>query len=87
MAAPQILAGNTVLLKHAKNVPAAAQAMQKLFNDAGLPDGVFTNLFISTASTEHVLADPLVRGVALTGSERAGTSVGAAASVPGHKFL
>lgn len=79
VAAPQILAGNTVLLKHAKNVPAAAQAMQKLFNDAGLPDGVFTNLFISTASTEHVLADPLVRGVALTGSERAGTSVGAAA--------
>ncbi|EQD29359.1 NAD-dependent succinate aldehyde dehydrogenase, partial [mine drainage metagenome] len=64
---------------HAKNVPAAAQAMQKLFNDAGLPDGVFTNLFISIASTDHILADPLVRGVALTGSERAGTIVGAAA--------
>jgi succinate-semialdehyde dehydrogenase / glutarate-semialdehyde dehydrogenase len=42
VAAPQLLAGNTILLKHAENVPASALAMQKLFDDAGLPDGVFT---------------------------------------------
>lgn len=77
--APQILAGNTLVLKHAANVPAAALAMQKLFDDAGLPTGVFTNLFAPTTATEHILAHPLVRGVALTGSERAGTVVGAAA--------
>jgi succinate-semialdehyde dehydrogenase/glutarate-semialdehyde dehydrogenase len=79
IAAPQILAGNTIVLKHAENVPAAAQAMQSLFDDAGLPDGVFTNLFSPIAATERILAHPLVRGVALTGSERAGAAVGAAA--------
>ena len=77
--APQILAGNTIVLKHAANVPASALAMQKLFDDAGLPTGVFTHLFAPTTATEHILAHPLVRGVALTGSERAGTVVGAAA--------
>jgi len=77
--APQILAGNTIVLKHAENVPASAMAMQKLFDDAGLPEGVFTNLFAPIAATEHILAHPLVRGVALTGSERAGKAVGAAA--------
>jgi succinate-semialdehyde dehydrogenase/glutarate-semialdehyde dehydrogenase len=79
VAAAQILAGNTVVLKHAENVPASALAMQKLFDDAGLPDGVFNNLFAPISATEHILAHPLVRGVALTGSERAGTAVGAAA--------
>jgi succinate-semialdehyde dehydrogenase / glutarate-semialdehyde dehydrogenase len=79
VAAPQLLAGNTIVLKHAENVPAAALAMQKLFDDAGLPDGVFNNLFAPISATEHILAHPLVRGVALTGSERAGTAVGAAA--------
>jgi succinate-semialdehyde dehydrogenase/glutarate-semialdehyde dehydrogenase len=79
VAAAQILAGNTIVLKHAENVPAAALAMQKLFDDAGLPEGVFCNLFAPISATEHILAHPLVRGVALTGSERAGTAVGAAA--------
>jgi succinate-semialdehyde dehydrogenase / glutarate-semialdehyde dehydrogenase len=79
VAAAQILAGNTIVLKHAENVPAAALAMQKLFDDAGLPDGVFNNLFAPISATEHILAHPLVRGVALTGSERAGTAVGSAA--------
>jgi len=50
-----------------------------LFDDAGLPDGVFCDLFAPVSATEHILAHPLVRGVALTGSERAGTAVGAAA--------
>jgi succinate-semialdehyde dehydrogenase/glutarate-semialdehyde dehydrogenase len=79
VSAPQILAGNTIVLKHAENVPASALAMQKLFDDAGLPAGVFTNLFAPISATDHIMAHPLVRGVALTGSERAGTAVGAAA--------
>jgi succinate-semialdehyde dehydrogenase / glutarate-semialdehyde dehydrogenase len=79
VAAPQILAGNTIVLKHAENVPASALAMQRLFDDAGLPEGVFTNLFAPITATDHILAHPLVRGVALTGSERAGTAVAAAA--------
>jgi succinate-semialdehyde dehydrogenase/glutarate-semialdehyde dehydrogenase len=79
VAAAQILAGNTIVLKHAENVPAAALAMQKLFDDAGLPEGVFNNLFAPITATEHIMAHPLVRGVALTGSERAGTAVAAAA--------
>lgn len=79
VAAAQILAGNTIVLKHAENVPASALAMQKLFDDAGLAEGMFTNLFAPISATEHILAHPLVRGVALTGSERAGTEVGAAA--------
>ena len=79
VAAAQLLAGNTIILKHAENVPAAALAMQRLFDDAGVPDGVFSNLFAPISATEHILAHPLVRGVALTGSERAGTAVGAAA--------
>jgi succinate-semialdehyde dehydrogenase/glutarate-semialdehyde dehydrogenase len=79
IAAAQLLAGNTIVLKHAENVPAAALAMQQLFDDAGLPAGVFNNLFAPITATEHILAHPLVRGVALTGSERAGTVVAAAA--------
>jgi succinate-semialdehyde dehydrogenase/glutarate-semialdehyde dehydrogenase len=79
VSAAQILAGNTIVLKHAESVPASALAMQKLFDDAGLPAGVYTNLFAPIDATAHILAHPLVRGVALTGSERAGTDVGAAA--------
>jgi succinate-semialdehyde dehydrogenase/glutarate-semialdehyde dehydrogenase len=79
VAAPQILAGNTIVLKHAENVPGSALAMQRLFDEAGLPDGVFNNLFAPISATDHILSHPLVRGVALTGSERAGTVVAAAA--------
>ncbi len=79
IAAPQILAGNTIVLKHAENVPASALAMQRLFDEAGLAEGVFNNLFAPVTATEHIMAHPLVRGVALTGSERAGTDVAAAA--------
>jgi hypothetical protein len=75
----QILAGNTVVLKHAGNVSASALAMQKLFDDAGLPDGVLCNLFAPISATDQILAHALVRGFALTGRERAGTAVGAAA--------
>ncbi|GAA0516867.1 NAD-dependent succinate-semialdehyde dehydrogenase [Tatumella terrea] len=73
--APQLAAGNTLLLKHASNVPQCAEAFQQLMLDAGLPAGGFTNLFLPHNKIEDVLKDPRVHGVALTGSEKAGASV------------
>ncbi len=73
--APQLAAGNTLLLKHASNVPQCALAFQQLMLDAGLPAGGFTNLFLPHNKIETVLKDPRVHGVALTGSETAGASV------------
>lgn len=70
--APQISAGNTILLKHAAIVPQSAAAMEKLMTEAGLPDGVFKNLYPTREQLETIINDPRVRGVALTGSERAG---------------
>jgi succinate-semialdehyde dehydrogenase/glutarate-semialdehyde dehydrogenase len=72
---PNIMAGNTVLVKHASNVPQCAQAMQDLFTECGLPPGVFTNLFIPVDFVESILADDRVQGVSLTGSEKAGAAV------------
>lgn len=77
--APQLSAGNTILLKHAGIVPQSAQACEKLMLDAGLPKGAFTNLFPTHEQVEAIIAHPLVRGVALTGSEGAGAVVAAAA--------
>lgn len=78
-AAPNIMAGNCIMLKHASNVPQCALAIEKLFTDAGAPEGLYTNLFISTDKIEDLIADPIIRGVSLTGSEGAGASVAAAA--------
>lgn len=78
-AALAIMAGNTVLLKHASNVPACALIIEKIFTDAGAPTGVFQTLLISSTDTELVIADPRVRMVSLTGSEDAGSQVGALA--------
>ncbi|MBT1167064.1 NAD-dependent succinate-semialdehyde dehydrogenase [Bifidobacterium simiarum] len=75
VAAPQLAAGNVVVLKHASNVPQCAQLMERLFMEAGAPKGVFTNLFLPHDLTEHVIASPYVRGVALTGSEKAGSII------------
>ncbi len=77
--APQVTAGNSIVLKHAGNVPQSALAMEKLFRDAGAPEGLLSNLFVSHEDAERVIADPRVRGVALTGSERAGSAVAAVA--------
>ncbi|MCA9013384.1 MAG: NAD-dependent succinate-semialdehyde dehydrogenase [Planctomycetaceae bacterium] len=82
-ATPNIMAGNTVLLKHAGNVPQCAEKIQTLFDECDLPAGVYTNLFISTDMVETILADKRVQGVSLTGSERAGSAVAALAG----KFL
>jgi succinate-semialdehyde dehydrogenase/glutarate-semialdehyde dehydrogenase len=80
VAAPQLLAGNTILLKHASNVPQAAAAFDDLFARAGLPAGGFKNLYLPHDLTEHVIDDSRVRGVALTGSEDAGATIAAYAA-------
>ena len=77
--APQLSAGNTMLLKHASNVPQSAQAFEKLMHEAGLPDGGFQNLFATRSQIELILNDPRVQGVALTGSEGAGAVIAAQA--------
>ncbi|WP_227247547.1 NAD-dependent succinate-semialdehyde dehydrogenase [Paraburkholderia caribensis] len=76
VAAPQLIAGNVVLMKHAENVPQCALAFARLFEEAGAPEGVYTNLFCSIDQVGALIDDFRVRGVALTGSERAGASVG-----------
>lgn len=73
--APQLSAGNTVILKHAANVPQCAAAFEKLMREAGLPDGAFTNLYASREQVTLILQDDRVHGVALTGSEGAGAAV------------
>lgn len=77
--APQLSAGNTMLLKHASNVPQSAAAFEKLMRDAGLPDGAFLNLYATRSQVEMIINDPRVHGVALTGSEDAGAVVAAQA--------
>jgi succinate-semialdehyde dehydrogenase / glutarate-semialdehyde dehydrogenase len=77
--APQLSAGNTMLLKHASNVPQSAAAFEKLMHEAGLPKGAFKNLYATRSQVEFIINDPRVHGVALTGSEDAGAVVAAQA--------
>src|SRR3954451_9896713 len=79
VAGPNLVLGNTVILKHAEITPQCAVAIEQLFTDAGAPDGVFTNTFLRIADVEQVIADARIQGVTLTGSERAGSAVGALA--------
>lgn len=76
VAASQLVAGNVVLMKHAESVPQCALAFARLFEEAGAPEGVYTNLFCSVEQIAALIDDFRVRGVTLTGSERAGTAVG-----------
>lgn len=78
-AVPAILAGNVVLLKHASNVCGVARAIEELFVEAGFPVGTLTSLYIDSSRAEELVGHPALRAVALTGSERAGRKVGAAA--------
>jgi succinate-semialdehyde dehydrogenase/glutarate-semialdehyde dehydrogenase len=78
-AAPALMVGNVGLLKHASNVPQTALAIEDLFRRAGLPEGVFTNLFVDSKDVAQLIHDPRVAAVTITGSERAGMSVAAAA--------
>ena len=75
VAGPQLIAGNVVLAKHAPSVPQCALAFEQLFQDAGAPVGVWTNLFCDNEQAGRLIKDPRIRGVTLTGSERAGASI------------
>lgn len=78
-AAPNLMAGNVVMVKHASSVPQCALAFERLLQEAGAPAGAYTNLFISKEQVAQVIDDPRIRGVALTGSEAAGAVVAARA--------
>ncbi|WP_431245746.1 NAD-dependent succinate-semialdehyde dehydrogenase [Leifsonia xyli] len=74
-AGPNLVIGNTILLKHAEQCPESAAAIQQIFLDAGFPEGAYVNIYASHPQIETVIADPRVQGVSLTGSERAGAKV------------
>ena len=78
-AAPALMAGNALLLKHAPNVPQCALAIEAIFRDCGLPEGLFTNLMIEVEQVADAIASPHVHAVTLTGSETAGRKVAALA--------
>ncbi|HEV2727316.1 MAG TPA: aldehyde dehydrogenase family protein, partial [Solirubrobacterales bacterium] len=78
-AGPNLVIGNTILLKHAPQCPESAEAMQQMFDDAGFPEGAYENVYATNEQVEWVIADPRVRGVSVTGSERAGAAVAATA--------
>ncbi|MBX7148700.1 NAD-dependent succinate-semialdehyde dehydrogenase [bacterium] len=78
-AAPTLMAGNGILLKHAPNVWGCAAAIEDVFKKAGVPDGLLTNLWMDVPKVESVLSHPYVQGVSLTGSQRAGKQVAALA--------
>ena len=79
VAGPQLMAGNTLLVKHASNVPQCASAFEKLWHDAGAPDGLYTNLFVTHEQSDRVIDDRRIKGIALTGSVPAGQNVAARA--------
>jgi succinate-semialdehyde dehydrogenase / glutarate-semialdehyde dehydrogenase len=74
-AAPNLMNGNTILLKHAPQCPESALAMEQIFKDAGAPEGSYVNVFATNEQVADIIADPRVQGVSLTGSERAGAAV------------
>jgi succinate-semialdehyde dehydrogenase/glutarate-semialdehyde dehydrogenase len=74
-AAPALVAGNVGLLKHASNVPQCALALERLFRDAGAPEGVFQTLLVGSAAVPAIIADRRVAAATLTGSEGAGSQV------------
>jgi succinate-semialdehyde dehydrogenase / glutarate-semialdehyde dehydrogenase len=75
VAGPQLAAGNVLLIKHAENVPQCALAFARALERAGVPEGVYTNIFATHDQAARVVADPRVAAVTVTGSERAGAAV------------
>lgn len=82
-AAPALMAGNVGILKHASNVMKSADNIEKVFQKAGFPEGVFTNLPIRSGAVDNIIKNPLVKAVTLTGSNGAGSAV---ASVAGSEI-
>src|SRR5260370_28393775 len=78
-AAPNLMIGNTIVLKHAPQCPESALAMEQLFRDAGLPEDAYIYIFASNEQVAGMIADPRIAGVSVTGSERAGSAVAAVA--------
>ena len=78
-AAPNLMIGNTIVLKHAPQCPESALAMEQIFRDAGLPEDAYINIFASNEQIAGMIADPRIAGVSVTGSERAGSAVAAVA--------
>src|ERR1700691_1317200 len=74
-AGPHLMSGNVVLLKHAPGVPQCALAFERVLREAGVPGGVYTNLFLNNDQAGALIDDPRVKGIALTGSERAGEAL------------
>ncbi len=73
--APNLMVGNSIILKHAPICAASAEVMAQIVHDAGVPQDVYLNVFASNDQIAEMIADPRVRGVSLTGSERAGAAV------------
>jgi succinate-semialdehyde dehydrogenase / glutarate-semialdehyde dehydrogenase len=78
-AAPNLMIGNTIVLKHAPQCPESATAMEQIFHDAGLPADAYINVFATNEQVAEMIADPRIAGVSVTGSERAGSAVAATA--------
>lgn len=78
-AAPTLIAGNTAVLKHASNVPQCSLAIESIFRDAGFPEGVFQSFLIDSKAVLALLEREEIKAVSLTGSEKAGSAVAAAA--------
>lgn len=78
-AAPNVVVGNTILLKHAPQCPESAAAIERMYADAGLGEGVYTNVYATNDQAAAIIADRRVQGVSVTGSERAGSAVAALA--------
>ncbi|GAA2033413.1 NAD-dependent succinate-semialdehyde dehydrogenase [Yaniella flava] len=74
-AAPNLVLGNTILLKHAESCPETALAIQKIMDQAGIPSGVYQNIFATHEQVSEIIAHPTVQGISLTGSERAGSAI------------
>jgi len=78
-AAPNIMIGNTILVKHASMVPQCGVAIEEIFKEAGAPSGLYTNLLLSSTNASALVADKRIKAVSLTGSEAAGASIAAEA--------
>lgn len=74
-AGPNVVAGNTIILKHAPQCPESAAVIETIFRDAGFPEGVYVNLYATNEQCADMISDDRIQGVSLTGSERAGAAV------------